>query len=501
MADTKHEATTDVQRRDVTAPPGGRARRGRRGRLTHCCVKTCSRPTSPPEEIERKVDERLSLRRRRSTAIRGAGAASPTSTTRSRSPSSWLRTFALRRRHVMCAGLAARHRRGHRTRRSRRPLASCSASQVAELVDGVHEAHVNIAVDSLSDAKQALNLRKMFLAMSQATSGSSSSSSPTDSTTCAPSWPSRRTGASSRPTRRWTIYAPLANRLGISSIKWELEDLSFFYLEPAKYQRKSPGWSPESREERERYTRPGHRDPAPTELRPGQSSRAIANRRPPEAPLDSIYMKMKNKGKELSATSTTSSPCASSLDTVPRLLRRARRRARALARRCRAASRTTSPRPSPMCYQSLHTTVVGPDAPPASRFRFAPREMHEPGRIRYCRPLALQAALATPQGNMEPATTRASTSRSLGSGRTSRLDGQQDDMVRPARVPRRDLRVDLFGDEIFVFTPKGEVHESCARALRRLTSPISRAHRGGQPLRGRQGERQRGLAHHAACHG
>ena len=31
------------------------------------------------------------------------------------------------------------------------------------------------------------------------------------------------------------IFAPLANRLGVWQIKWELEDLSFRYLEPEKY--------------------------------------------------------------------------------------------------------------------------------------------------------------------------------------------------------------------------------------------------------------------------
>ena len=48
------------------------------------------------------------------------------------------------------------------------------------------------------------------------------------------------------------IYAPIAHRLGINNIKWELEDLSFYYLEPNKYKQVSRMVT-ESRAEREGY--------------------------------------------------------------------------------------------------------------------------------------------------------------------------------------------------------------------------------------------------------
>ena len=48
------------------------------------------------------------------------------------------------------------------------------------------------------------------------------------------------------------IYAPLANRLGVWQIKWELEDLSFRYLEPENYKQVA-GWLATKRVDRERY--------------------------------------------------------------------------------------------------------------------------------------------------------------------------------------------------------------------------------------------------------
>src|SRR4029079_16471386 len=48
------------------------------------------------------------------------------------------------------------------------------------------------------------------------------------------------------------IYAPLANRLGVWQVKWELEDLSFRYLDPENYKRVA-GWLAAKRVDRERY--------------------------------------------------------------------------------------------------------------------------------------------------------------------------------------------------------------------------------------------------------
>ncbi|MBO7702545.1 MAG: bifunctional (p)ppGpp synthetase/guanosine-3',5'-bis(diphosphate) 3'-pyrophosphohydrolase, partial [Eggerthellaceae bacterium] len=120
---------------------------------------------------------------------------------------------------------------------------------VASLVEGVTKI-TQIEVDNLSD-EQAATIRKMLVAMNK------------DIRVIVIKLADRlhnmRTLGSLREDRRifksretLEIYAPIAHRLGISSIKWELEDLAFFYLEPAKYKQVAKMIT-ESRSEREQY--------------------------------------------------------------------------------------------------------------------------------------------------------------------------------------------------------------------------------------------------------
>src|SRR5216684_4479853 len=91
------------------------------------------------------------------------------------------------------------------------------------------------------------------------------------------------------------IYAPLANRLGVWQLKWELEDLSFRYLEPELYQRIA-GMLEDRRSERERSV-----DRAIAELADELARASIRGEitgRPKH--LYSIYTKMRAKSLEFS---------------------------------------------------------------------------------------------------------------------------------------------------------------------------------------------------------
>jgi GTP pyrophosphokinase len=99
--------------------------------------------------------------------------------------------------------------------------------------------------------------------------------------------PSRRAVAAE--TRE--IYAPLANRLGIWQLKWELEDLAFRYLEPEEYKRIA-GWLRARRDERERYIEDVKQQLARELERAG--IRAEISGRPKH--IYSIWKKMQRKG-------------------------------------------------------------------------------------------------------------------------------------------------------------------------------------------------------------
>ena len=79
----------------------------------------------------------------------------------------------------------------------------------------------------------------------------------------------------SRDTQR--IYAPLANRLGMWQVKWELEDLALRYLEPGAYQRLARAID-ERRDERQATSRTSSRPSSTPLRRPGSRPRSPAGR-------------------------------------------------------------------------------------------------------------------------------------------------------------------------------------------------------------------------------
>ena len=150
------------------------------------------------------------------------------------------------------------------------------------------------------------------------------------------------------------IYAPLANRLGIWQLKWELEDLSFRFLEPGLYQRIA-GMIDERRLERERYIREAITRLA-SELRAAGIGAEVTGR---PKHIFSIYHKMLAKRldfdevhdvRALRVIVDTAQDCYAALGAAHNLWPPIPRE-----------FDDYISRPKGNLYQSLHTAVIGPE--------------------------------------------------------------------------------------------------------------------------------------------
>lgn len=325
--------------------------------------------------------------------------------------------------------------------------------QVAELVDGVTKI-TQIEVENLTD-EQAATIRKMFIAMSK------------DIRVVVIKLADRlhnmRTLGALREDRRifksretLEIYAPIAHRLGITSIKWELEDLAFFYLEPYKY-RQVNRMVVESRAEREAYL-----EQVIDVLRKEMDRLGIeCNIAGRPKHLFSIYQKMTKQGKGFSEIYDliavriivdTVKDCYSALGAVHTLWHPMPGR-----------FKDYIAMPKYNMYQSLHTTVIGPAARPLE-VQIRTVEMHRTSEYG----VAAHWRYKETGGSNSPNNANSSLDQQLAWLREV-VDWQ--DETKDSREFLKDLKFDLEESEVFVFTPKGEV-----RSLRMGSTPVDFAY-------------------------
>ncbi len=232
------------------------------------------------------------------------------------------------------------------------------------------------------------------------------------------------------------IYAPIAHRLGMQKIKWELEDLSLQYLDPVGYQ--------EIRDELIR------RSSAHEEFMTG-IQRKIQDRLSDEGikatvygrvkHIYSIYRKMFAQNKTLDeifdlyafrVIVDDTNECYNVLGCIHDLFK-------PVLGRFKDYIGT----PKPNGYQSLHTTVIGREGIPFE-VQIRTWEMHHTAEYGIAAHWKYKQGMANAKLGTEEAFEWV---RKL-------LESQQD---TEAEEYVRTLKVDLFADEVFVFTPRGDV--------------------------------------------
>ena len=278
------------------------------------------------------------------------------------------------------------------------------------------------------------------------------------------------------------VYAPLAHRLGIHKLKWELEDLAFQTLHPRKYA-EIEAMVAERRADREEHVREAaivltkelDKVGIPAEI----SGRAKH--------FYSIYDKMAKKGREFNeiydltamrvivdrAGDEGTRDCYGALGLI-----------HSLWKPMPGRFKDYIAMPKFNGYRALHTTVIGPAGSPLE-IQIRTREMHD----------GAEFGIAAHWYSYKP-------------GGKKKLDEDWLEWVKQLMEwgdeeadPRefiKGFRTDLFDDEVYVFTPKGEV-----KTLPAGSTPIDFAYSVhtdvGPPHRRREGQRaDRSAPLHAA---
>jgi GTP diphosphokinase / guanosine-3',5'-bis(diphosphate) 3'-diphosphatase len=243
------------------------------------------------------------------------------------------------------------------------------------------------------------------------------------------------------------IYAPIAHRLGIHALKWELEDLAFATLHPRKYQ-EIKGLVAQQREERERYVSEAG-EYLSKELHKLGIEAQIAGR---AKHFYSIYSKMTKKGREFNEIYDLTAmrvlvdsvkDCYGAVGVI-----------HALWKPLPGRFKDFIAMPKFNMYQSLHTTIIGPEGRPLE-IQIRTHDMHELAEFGVAAHwMYKQRRAERPE---EPGADEAKLKwlRSM-------LDWQQD--LSDPQEFMESLKIDLFEDEVYVFTPKGEVKSLAAGA-------------------------------------
>ena len=246
------------------------------------------------------------------------------------------------------------------------------------------------------------------------------------------------------------IYAPLAHRMGVYTIKWELEDLSLRYIDPEGYQElvRLVGMK---REERERLIADVSQQLS-VRLREAGIKAEITGR---PKHFYSIYKKMKTQNKTfdqindliaLRVLVNTQQDCYFVLGVVHTMWPQVPGR-----------FKDYISMPKANMYQSLHTTVVNQGKPFEVQIRTF--DMHRTAEYG----IAAHWRYKEGRANENELDQKLSWLRRI-------LDWQSD--VRDPGEFGELAKVDLFADEVFVFTPKGDVI-----SLPRGATPLDFAYR------------------------